>query len=218
MSAAGRESQRRSILGGALAEGGFTERELAAPVPDTVRGGGYGSFVEYRLDYTLSNLKRDGLVENPSRGVWRLSGAAAEKPESAVVQVVRAERLEALRALSEREYLRTPEWRRTRAAALVRAGHRCSLDRSHTDGLEVHHNTYERVGAELASDLVVLCRSCHRLHHQANGRPRRPTTAAAATAARAASSIAPPSSQMSRGSTARHAEPRSLLQRLLGAG
>ena len=75
-----------------------------------------------------------------------------------------------------REYLRTPEWRQIRAAAMVRAGSRCSLDVTHTDDLEVHHRdngAYARRGRELASDLIVLCHACHRLHHKANGRPGR---------------------------------------------
>jgi 5-methylcytosine-specific restriction endonuclease McrA len=67
--------------------------------------------------------------------------------------------------------LRSPEWRQTRAAALVRASYCRALDPNHTEDLEVHHRTYERRGAELASDLIVLCRPCHRLHHKANGRP-----------------------------------------------
>jgi hypothetical protein len=72
----------------------------------------------------------------------------------------------------------------TRAAALERAGHSCSLDVTHTDALEVHHRTYERLGCELAGDLVVLCHACHAVHHKEFGRPGRPPRerAAAATA------------------------------------
>ena len=32
-------------------------------------------------------------------------------------------------------------------------------------GQNVHHKTYERIGTELQSDLVVLCRDCHQLVH-----------------------------------------------------
>jgi hypothetical protein len=41
-----------------------------------------------------------------------------------------------LRRLPYRSYLCTPVWRRTRAAALLRAGHRCALDLTHTDDLD----------------------------------------------------------------------------------
>ena len=61
------------------------------------------------------------------------------------------------------QYLETPQWRATRAAALLRAGNRCALDGSHGEDLDVLHNTRERLGAELDSDLVVLCASCREL-------------------------------------------------------
>ncbi len=83
---------------------------------------------------------------------------------------VTADRLAELHSMPYQFYLRTPEWRRTRAAALVRAGYACSLDVTHTRDLEVHHRTYERLGEELATDLVVLCHSCHQLHHHVDGR------------------------------------------------
>jgi 5-methylcytosine-specific restriction endonuclease McrA len=102
-----------------------------------------------------------------------LAGAALATPVVATSEQVNEQRLVELRAMTYNDYLRTPEWRRTRAAALLRAGYCCSLDVTHTDGLDVHHNTYERLGAELAGDLVVLCRSCHRLHHGEYGRPKR---------------------------------------------
>jgi len=69
----------------------------------------------------------------------------------------------------------------------------------------VHHRTYERLGRELAGDLVVLCSACHRRHHRDTGRPRRsPQTAAPST---------PPPAPRHGDST----EPvsRSLLRRLL---
>jgi hypothetical protein len=57
-------------------------------------------------------------------------------------------------------YLASAAWRRTRAAALIRAGNRCAVDASHVHDLEVIHNTRERLGVELDRDLVVLCASC----------------------------------------------------------
>ena len=32
-------------------------------------------------------------------------------------------------------------------------------------GISVHHNDYSRLGAEMPTDLVVLCRECHAKHH-----------------------------------------------------
>lgn len=61
-------------------------------------------------------------------------------------------------------YLLTAHWQRKRQAALARAGHRCQVCNTARQ-LEVHHRTYERLGAELAADLLVLCRACHQLFH-----------------------------------------------------
>ncbi len=84
--------------------------------------------------------------------------AAAGTP---LTEPVAPERLEQLRAMPFAEYRRTAEWHRTRIAALTRADHRCERDPAHDDrGLEVVHTTRERIGAELAADVVVLCAAC----------------------------------------------------------
>jgi 5-methylcytosine-specific restriction endonuclease McrA len=132
-----------------------------------------------------------------------------ERPAPAAGAPVEAGRLEQLRRMPYHEYLRTPEWRRARAAALERAGHSCSLDVTHTDDLEVHHRTNERLGEERAADLVVLCRACHRLHHAQYGRPRRRHDAAWSRPA--------PSPRRAADSAATDpARKRSLLRRLIG--
>jgi 5-methylcytosine-specific restriction endonuclease McrA len=97
----------------------------------------------------------------------RLAGAACGPVEPLLV----VDRAAQLARMSYRRYLRTPEWRQIRAAALLRAGNACALDASHTENLEVHHRTYERRGAELPTDLIVLCHACHQHHHQALDRP-----------------------------------------------
>lgn len=63
-------------------------------------------------------------------------------------------------------YLMTPWWRYRRNQALRDAGYqcqRCSVKRD----LQVHHTSYERLGAELPADLEVVCRGCHLGHHVA---------------------------------------------------
>jgi len=181
--ALGGEGLRSAISERALADGGFTPRELAATPPEAAAAK-FERLADYELSWTLTNLKRDGLVENPSRGVWRLAGAAREAPVLASAEPVFVDRADELRRMAYREYLRTPEWRKTRAAAIERAGHSCSLDVTHGDDLEVHHRTYERLGQELVADLVALCHACHALHHKEFGRPgprpSRPTATAPA--------------------------------------
>lgn len=72
----------------------------------------------------------------------------------------------ALRRLPYAEYLKTAHWQRVRGLALEQAGHACDLC-GHGERLEVHHRTYERLGFERQSDLIVLCHECHRDHHRA---------------------------------------------------
>jgi len=64
------------------------------------------------------------------------------------------------------DYLDTPEWAQRRQMALHDAGYRCQLNARHWRNLEVHHNTYDRRGAELPKDLIVLCADCHRHVHK----------------------------------------------------
>lgn len=160
LEALGGEGTRRDVIARAIQEGSFSERERSAPAPANTQER-HESYVHYRLSWALANLKREGIISNPRWSVWRLKDKATEDLTPRLAEPVSAGRLAELRAMPSHQYLRTPEWRRTRAAALVLASHRCALDRNHTDRLAVHHNTYERVGAELASDLVVLCHACH---------------------------------------------------------
>lgn len=66
--------------------------------------------------------------------------------------------------MSYAEYLKSEHWGRARRAALEYADYRCVLCNS-SKHLEVHHNTYERIGTEAPRDLVVLCADCHARHH-----------------------------------------------------
>lgn len=61
-------------------------------------------------------------------------------------------------------YLRSSHWRRVRDRTRQRAGYACEACGS-TDQLQVHHLTYERLGAEHDSDLQLLCQTCHQEAH-----------------------------------------------------
>ncbi len=74
-------------------------------------------------------------------------------------------RLAALRAMSYDKYLLTPEWRERRKGAIGWARNACQLCNSTEKPLHVHHRTYDRLGAELPADLVVLCAKCHTTFH-----------------------------------------------------
>lgn len=66
-------------------------------------------------------------------------------------------------------YLRSPHWQALRRQALDLARRRCPCGAC--TGLQVHHLTYARLGAERLGDLAVLCRGCHRRVHSRGGRP-----------------------------------------------
>jgi hypothetical protein len=72
--AAAGEAQRLAIMDAGLRDGGFSDRELAEPAPDKARDQ-YSTFVEYRLSWALTNLKRDGLVK-PTYADAKLYGVA----------------------------------------------------------------------------------------------------------------------------------------------
>jgi hypothetical protein len=62
------------------------------------------------------------------------------------------------------EYLKSEHWQEMRRTVLRDAGGRCQVCNS-SERCEVHHRTYERVGEEYPSDLIVLCRACHEKFH-----------------------------------------------------
>lgn len=63
-------------------------------------------------------------------------------------------------------YLKSPAWQARRLIALDNAGHHCQVCNGN-ECLDVHHRTYERIGAEHHNDLTVLCRECHETFHKA---------------------------------------------------
>ncbi len=62
-------------------------------------------------------------------------------------------------------YLQSKPWKIKSDNAKVMADHKCQLCYS-PDGLETHHRTYDRLGEEKISDLIVLCSACHKKHHR----------------------------------------------------
>jgi hypothetical protein len=81
----------------------------------------------------------------------------------------RAARVQALRALPYREYLKTDHWREVRGYALALADYRCERCGAEGQRLDVHHLSYDRRGCERLGreepDVIVLCRPCHRRQH-----------------------------------------------------
>jgi hypothetical protein len=61
-------------------------------------------------------------------------------------------------------YLKSDHWLAVRKQALARANGRCQL--CNKPARDVHHRTYDRLGAEDPMDLTVLCRRCHDIFHR----------------------------------------------------
>jgi len=60
-------------------------------------------------------------------------------------------------------YLNSVDWLRFRVTVLVLAGFHCAD--CPDEASEVHHLNYQRVGSELLTDVVPLCRDCHESRH-----------------------------------------------------
>ena len=167
--AVGGEGTRRDILARAEYLAEFTPEELALTPPKTARRE-YARLVDQKVSWALTDLKRQGALENPRWSHWQIP-RAAPAPDL-LADDVPPQRLRELATMPYAEYLETLEWQHTRLAALRRAGHRCQLDATHETGrLDVHHNSYHRRGAELSSDLVVLCSTCHERFHEPEPEP-----------------------------------------------
>ena len=63
-----------------------------------------------------------------------------------------------------KKYLNSPAWHRKRDSVIERDKGICVCCRA--EGRVVHHTTYENVGKEPLSDLVLLCKKCHDREHQ----------------------------------------------------
>ncbi|GAB2999623.1 hypothetical protein GCM10010960_01830 [Arenimonas maotaiensis] len=57
-------------------------------------------------------------------------------------------------------YLESETWRKRRMVILERATKKCECC-EHYPATEIHHKTYARIGQELDSDLMAVCKLCH---------------------------------------------------------
>ena len=78
-----------------------------------------------------------------------------------VPEVVEDKRYKTKRQMEYERYLQSPRWRTLARAVCMRAKGKCEICRRE-DGQECGHLTYERIFHELMTDLLWLCRGCHR--------------------------------------------------------
>lgn len=64
-----------------------------------------------------------------------------------------------------KDYLASDRWKAFATEAKVMTGGRCQGCDRETWSLHVHHLTYERLGNERATDVWVVCGSCHLKFH-----------------------------------------------------
>jgi hypothetical protein len=81
-------------------------------------------------------------------------------------QLFKRERLSELGLKRFEDYFETAHWKEFRRAAFEdqrkRLGYnQCELRGERNVMLIVHHLTYERLGAELLSDVRIVCKGCH---------------------------------------------------------
>lgn len=66
--------------------------------------------------------------------------------------------------INYKTYLESTHWYMVSERAKKGAGYRCQLCNKGGE-LHAHHRTYENIGHEKLSDIVVLCRKCHANFH-----------------------------------------------------
>lgn len=67
--------------------------------------------------------------------------------------------------LTYRAYIASRQWKERKRKLLEKRGHYCQDCGSFTRNPQVHHLNYERLGVERESDLLILCRRCHKDEH-----------------------------------------------------
>ena len=63
------------------------------------------------------------------------------------------------------DYIKSKTWKKKRQKRLDIDNHTCQDCGVASQSLDVHHKTYKRFKRERMSDLVSLCRDCHKLRH-----------------------------------------------------
>lgn len=99
----------------------------------------------------LANIERRKAEEKRQRRKFR--------------RMKRHRRIQELKSMPYRDYLKTRHWRRLRVAKIKEAGYACEICCCDSN-LNVHHLTYERRGHERMDDLQVLCCGCHQNEHE----------------------------------------------------
>ncbi len=90
---------------------------------------------------------------------YRINGKGPSKKSRIVLKELSQEYL---------TYLDSEDWKSRRQVWLKYWGYRCSLCNipPGQSTLDIHHRCYARLGNELMTDCLVLCRKCHDIFHE----------------------------------------------------
>lgn len=59
------------------------------------------------------------------------------------------------------KHLKSAQWKNTRRDLFRWRGRKCEVCKMPSFNLEIHHLNYKRMGHELPSDLIIVCKKCH---------------------------------------------------------
>jgi len=74
-------------------------------------------------------------------------------------------------AEEKQAYMKSDQWRTLKNIKLYQTNHKCECCGSKSN-LQLHHNTYKRLGQEKLTDLNTLCGNCHSKIHEMLGKDR----------------------------------------------
>jgi 5-methylcytosine-specific restriction endonuclease McrA len=64
-----------------------------------------------------------------------------------------------------KQYLDTDTWKGKREMVLLRDNYTCTICGKYGGELHVHHKSYKRHGKERITDLITVCKKCHKKFH-----------------------------------------------------
>lgn len=94
-----------------------------------------------------------------ANGEWK-----PKPPFSSLQHAFRRARSES-RPTKYQRYLQSDHWRAFRLSVLAKRGNNCEVCGCFPRHPQLNHLTYERLGRELESEVVVTCDDCHRSYH-----------------------------------------------------
>lgn len=132
-----------------------------------------------RLNLCISKIKYYlfFLEMTPIRDCYTFAGLVKKLKEIDLVPFIKKENesnlsfidtsyneiIKRFQTMDYKEYLNTIHWKTFKNAALLHFNKKCTC--GNTSNLQVHHKTYDNLGKETFSDVIVLCDTCHKKIH-----------------------------------------------------